>query len=180
MSDAPTPDETRRFDRKFIGVSAAAAATPMLAGALARKASAAPAAQIEEATIAQLQALTTNGGLTAHSLVQSYLQRIDVIDRRGGLNSILELNPGAADIAKQLDAERKAGRVRGPLHGIPVTLKGNIDTGDKMQTTAGSLALAGAAATQDAGLRSSTSPRATRSVCRSGSASWRPPSASRS
>jgi amidase len=151
MSDTPAPDETRRFDRKkFIGMSAAAAATPMVAGAVARRAAAAPAAQLEEATIAQLQAQMVGGGLTAHSLVQGYLTRIDAIDRRGGLNSILELNPDAEAIAKQLDAERRAGRVRGPLHGIPVTLKGNIDTGDKMQTTAGSLALAGAPATQDA------------------------------
>jgi len=151
MSDTPAPDETRRFDRKkFIGMSAAAAATPMVAGAVARSAAAAPAAQLEEATIAQLQADMTGGGLTAHSLVQKYLARIDAIDRRGGLNSILELNPDAEAIAKQLDAERRAGNVRGPLHGIPVTLKGNIDTGDKMQTTAGSLALAGAPATQDA------------------------------
>ena len=151
MSDTPTSDEGRRFDRKkFIGMSAVAAATPMVAGAVARRASAAPAAQLEEATIAQLQAEMTTGGLTAHALVQMYLTRIDAIDRRGGLNSMLELNPDAQSIAKELDAERKAGRVRGPLHGIPITLKGNIDTGDKMQTTAGSLALVGAPAAQDA------------------------------
>ena len=151
MSDVPAPDDARRFDRKkFIGMSAAAAATPMVAGALARGASAAPAAQVEEMTIAQLQAQMTTGGLTAHSLVQSYLTRIDAIDRRGGLNSMLEVNPDAEEIAKQLDAERRAGRVRGPLHGIPVTLKGNIDTHDKMQTTAGSLALVGTPALQDA------------------------------
>jgi Asp-tRNA(Asn)/Glu-tRNA(Gln) amidotransferase A subunit family amidase len=145
MRDIPTPDESLRFDRrKFIGISAAAAATPIVAGTVARRASAAPARQLEEATIAELQAQMTTGGLTAHSLVQMYLTRIDAIDRRGGLNSILQLNPDAQAIAKQLDAERKAGKVRGPLHGIPVTLKGNIDTGDKMETTAGSLALAGA------------------------------------
>ena len=151
MSDTQMPDDSRRFDRKkFIGISAAAAATPIVAGAVVRRAAAAPAAQLEEATIAQLQAQMRGGGLTAHSLVQMYLNRIDAIDRRGGLNAILELNPDADTIAKQLDAERKAGHVRGPLHGIPVTLKGNIDTGDKMQTTAGSLALAGAPAAQDA------------------------------
>jgi amidase len=151
MSDTPAPDGTRRFDRKkFIGISAAAAATPMVAGAFARRASAAPAPQLEEATIAQLQAQMTAGGLTAHSLVQMYLTRIDAVDRRGGLNSMLEVNPEAEEIAKTLDAERKAGHVRGPLHGIPVTLKGNIDTHDKMQTTAGSLALVGTPALQDA------------------------------
>jgi amidase len=131
-------------------MSAAVAATPVVAGAVAKRAAATPGAQLEEATIAQLQSQMTAGGLTSHSLVQMYLTRIDAIDRRGGLNSMLELNPEAEAIAKQLDAERKAGRVRGPLHGIPVTLKGNIDTGDRMQTTAGSLALAGAPATQDA------------------------------
>jgi amidase len=151
MSDTPAPDETRRFDRKkFIGISAAAAATPMVAGAVARRASAAVAAEVEEATIAQLQAQMTAGSLTAHSLVQSYLGRIDAIDRRGGLNSILQLNPDAEAIARRLDTERKAGRVRGPLHGIPVAIKGNIDTSDKMRTTAGSLALVGAAPSQDA------------------------------
>jgi amidase len=151
MGDTPVPDETRRFDRKkFIGISAAAAASPMVAGTLVRSASAAPFKEVEEVTIAELQQQMTNGSLTAHSLVQKYLTRIDAIDRRGELNSILELNPDAEDIAKQLDAERKSGHVRGPLHGIPVTLKGNIDTGDKMQTTAGSLALAGAPALQDA------------------------------
>ncbi len=132
----------------FLKVSAAAAAAPA-ALSLARAAQAAPAADVEEATIAGLQAQMTNGGLTSHALVQKYLQRIDAIDRKGGLNSVLELNPDAESIAKQLDAERKAGHVRGPLHGIPVMLKGNIDTADKMQTTAGSLALAGPAAPQD-------------------------------
>jgi amidase len=151
MSETPSArDEARRFDRKqFVGMGAAAAATPMVAGALARTARAAPFQEIEEATITQLQAQMAGGGLTSHQLVQKYLTRIDAVDRRGGLNSILEVNPEAEAIAKQLDAERRAGRVRGPLHGIPITLKGNIDTGDKMQTTAGSLALVGAPAPQD-------------------------------
>src|SRR2546428_1150313 len=106
MSDTQMPEDNRRFDRKkFIGISAAAAATPIVAGAVVRRAAAAPAAQLEEATIAQLQAQMTGGGLTAHSLVQMYLNRIDAIDRRGGLNSILELNTDADAIAKQLDAE---------------------------------------------------------------------------
>src|SRR3989441_3345958 len=89
-----------------------------------------------------------NGGLTALSLVQKYLARINVIDR--GLNSIIETNPEAEAIAKALDAERRAGHVRGPLHGIPVLLKDNVDTHDRMQTGAGSIALVGTAPSQDA------------------------------
>ena len=123
-----------RYNRKkFLGMTAAAAATPAVAGIVARRASAAaPAAQLEEATIVQLQAAMAAGSLTAHSLVQKYLTRIDAIDRRGGLNSVLELNPDAEAIAKSLDQERKAGHVRGPLHGIPVMVKGNIDTQAKV------------------------------------------------
>jgi amidase len=142
-------ERSNGMDRgRFLKLGAAAAATPA-ALSLARTARAAPAAQLEEATIAQLQAQMTNGGLTSHSLVQMYLGRIDAIDRKAGLNSVLELNPDAQDIAKQLDAERQAGHVRGPLHGIPVMIKGNIDTADKMQSTAGSLALVGQPAPQD-------------------------------
>ncbi|TML20422.1 MAG: amidase [Actinobacteria bacterium] len=133
---------------RFLKLGAAAAAAPA-ALSLTRAAKAAPAPQLEEATIAQLQAQMTTGGLTSLSLVQMYLTRIDAIDRRGGLNSVLALNPDAQDIAKQLDAERKAGHVRGPLHGIPVMVKANIDTADKLQTTAGSLALVGQPAPQD-------------------------------
>lgn len=145
MSD----ERSNGMDRgRFLKLGAAAAAAPA-ALSLARAAKAAPAPQLEEATIAQLQAQMTTGGLTSLSLVQMYLTRIDAIDRRGGLNSVIELNPDAQDIAKQLDAERKAGHVRGPLHGIPVMVKANIDTADKLQTTAGSLALVGQPAPQD-------------------------------
>ena len=145
MSD----ERSNGMDRgRFLKLGAAAAAAPA-ALSLTRAAKAAPAPQLEEATIAQLQAQMTNGGLTSYSLVQAYLGRIDAIDRKGGLNSVLELNPDAQDIAKQLDAERKAGHVRGPLHGIPVMVKANIDTADKLQTTAGSLALVGQPAPQD-------------------------------
>ena len=127
------------------------------AGAQEPAASAASAAlsdkalQIVEATIAQMQAAMTRGGTTSVDLVNTYLERIASIDESGPrVNSVLELNPDARRIAHQLDRERKQGHVRGPLHGIPVMLKGNIDTGDKMETTAGSLALAGAPAHQDA------------------------------
>ncbi len=83
------------------------------------------------------------GDLTARGLVEYYLDRIDETDRSGpALNSIIELNPDALGIAEKLDLERKESGPRGPLHGIPVVLKANIDTGDRMATTAGSLALA--------------------------------------
>jgi amidase len=140
------------FDRKkFIGIGAAAAATPLIVDRLADTAfGQGPAQQLEEVTIAQLQAEMSAGRLTAHQLVQQYLTRIDAIDRRGPrLNSVLEVNPDAEEIARSLDRERRAGRVRGPLHGIPILIKGNIDTGDRMQTSAGSLALVGSPARQD-------------------------------
>ncbi len=106
----------------------------------------APAPQIEEATIADLQAAMTAGSLTALSLVRMYLTRIRSLDQSGPrLNSILEVNPDAEAIAMALDAERRQGIVRGPLHGIPIVLKDNIDTADAMVTAAGSLALVGAA-----------------------------------
>ncbi|MFL6263307.1 MAG: amidase [Thermoanaerobaculia bacterium] len=109
------------------------------------------ATQIEEATIAELQAAMTRGGLTSLALVNMYLERIATVDESGPtVNSILEVNPDARRIARQLDRERKNGQVRGPLHGIPVLLKGNIDTADRMTTTAGSLALLGDPPHQDA------------------------------
>jgi amidase len=111
----------------------------------------APATQVEEATIAQLQAAMTSGQLTALALVNMYLARIEALDRRGpAVNSVVEINPQVRDIARRLDRERRDGHLRGPLHGIPILLKENIDTGDRMQTTAGSLALLGHPAPQDA------------------------------
>jgi len=116
----------------------------------ARGFSAAPFA-LEEATLADLQAGMTAGRLTARSITQQYLDRIAELDRQGPtLRHLLETNPDALSIADTLDQERKAGRVRGPLHGIPILLKDNIDTADRMTTTAGSLALAGSIPLQDA------------------------------
>ena len=95
----------------------------------------------------------TSGELTARGLVEMYLGRIQDVDRGGPrLNSIIELNPDAEAIADSLDAERKSGVSRGPLHGIPILIKDNIDTHDRMQTTAGSLALEGSIAARDAGI----------------------------
>src|SRR4051812_10069779 len=97
-----------------------------------------------EATIDDLQRRMAAGELTAHELTLAYLNRIAEIDQSGPrLNAIIELNPDALAIAGTLDAERMAGRVRGPLHGIPVLIKDNIATADAMETTAGSLALIG-------------------------------------
>jgi amidase len=92
-----------------------------------------------------------SGAYTARSIAERLLTRIDEIDRRGpAVNSIIELNPDALAIADGCDQERRAGRVRGPLHGIPILLKDNIDTADKMHTSAGSLALAESVASRDA------------------------------
>jgi len=98
--------------------------------------------QLEEATVAALQTAMKSGQTTARRIAQGYLTRIAAIDKK--LNSIIELNPDALTIADQMDRERNGGKVRGPLHGIPVVIKDNIDTADKMKTTAGSLALADA------------------------------------
>jgi len=109
-----------------------------------------PPTRFNEATVADLQAQMAAGRLTSVDLTNFYLMRIKQLDENGpGLNSIIELNPDALAIAASADAERQRGMVRGPLHGIPVLLKDNIDTGDQMQTTAGSLALAGAPAVRD-------------------------------
>jgi amidase len=107
--------------------------------------------ELSEATIDSLQQKMQTGSVTSKSITQAYLKRIKEIDQNGPkLNSVIELNPDALTIAAAMDAERKAGKVRGPMHGIPVLIKDNIDSGDKMQTTAGSLALAGNHAKKDA------------------------------
>jgi len=104
----------------------------------------------DEVTIPRLEEAFANGKLSSASLVRHYLRRIDQIDRSGpSLNSVIEVNPDAFDIARGLDKEHKSGRVRGPLHGIPILLKDNIDTHDRMMTTAGSLALLGSIAPRD-------------------------------
>jgi len=109
--------------------------------------------ELEEATVATLQQRMEGGLDSAASLVEKYLARIESIDRAGPkINSIIELNPDALSIAQQLDAERRADQVRGPLHGIPVVIKDNIDTADRMMTTAGSLAMVGAKPLDDSPL----------------------------
>jgi amidase len=109
-----------------------------------------PEFPIEEATVATLQAAMQSGRLTAESLATIYIRRIQAIDRSGPtLRSVQELNPDALAIAKALDEERRAKGPRGPMHGIPVLLKDNIATADRMETTAGALALVGARPRQD-------------------------------
>ena len=106
---------------------------------------------LEEATLADLQAGMTSGRMTSISITRQYIARIEELDRKGPtLRHVLEINPDARAIADSLDRERKSGRVRGPLHGIPILLKDNIDTADRMTTTAGSLALEGSIPLQDA------------------------------
>jgi len=107
--------------------------------------------KLQAATIAQLQAAMAGGQLSARSLVERYIARIRALDQHGPrVNSVLELNPDAPEIAEQLDEERSWKGPRGPLHGIPILLKDNVDTHDRMMTTAGSLALVGQPPAQDA------------------------------
>lgn len=106
---------------------------------------------MNELTISEIQQKLTSGELTSQDLTRYYLERIQSIDCSGPtLNSIIEINPEAVAIAEKLDAERSTRNIRGPLHGIPIILKDNIDTHDRMTTTAGSLALEGSIAAQDA------------------------------
>jgi amidase len=106
--------------------------------------------RIEEASIAQLQAAMASGRLTSEAITREYIARILAFDQGGpDVNSVMEINPDAIRLAREADQMRRRGKVLGPLHGIPVLLKGNIDTGDRMQTTAGSLGLAGAPALRD-------------------------------
>ena len=107
----------------------------------------------EESTIDDLQRRMKSGEISSRSLTEAYLARIEEIDKHGpGVNSIIELNPDAMSIAQALDKERKQKGARGPLHGIPVLIKDNIDTADLMQTTAGSLALVGSKPIADSGV----------------------------
>lgn len=107
--------------------------------------------ELNEITVDELQEKMKNGTHTSRSITELYLKRIEAIDKNGpALNAIIEINPDALAIADAMDAERKAGKIRGPLHGIPVLIKDNIDTADKMMTTAGALALSGHIADKDA------------------------------
>jgi amidase len=141
--------------RGFLGYAtlgtAVALARPVTSLAQTSTAAAVPPFELDEITVAQLQEGMTSGRWTAVAIAEAYLARIDAIDKRGpAINAIIELNPDALSIARALDVERKEKGPRGPLHGIPVLIKDNIDTGDRMHTTAGSLALAENIASRDA------------------------------
>jgi amidase len=134
--------------RSFLRVGGAAGALSVLA----RRAwsEPGPSFELEEATLAGLQDRMNAGSLDARTLTRAYLDRIDALDRRGpALRSVIETNPEVLTIALALDQERKEKGPRGPLHGIPVLVKDNIDTADQMTTTAGSLALRGSIPAQD-------------------------------
>ena len=106
--------------------------------------------ELDEMTIAELQDGMKSGKFTSRSIVKKYLDRIDDIDKKGpAINAVIEINPDAVAIAESLDRERKEKGARGPLHGIPILIKDNIDTADRMMTTAGSLALLGSTPSQD-------------------------------
>lgn len=142
--------------RDFLQVGALAGAGASLSGTAAARTTpqsdnARVPDDLNEATIAQLQAAMASHRLTSAELTAFYLRRISALDEHGPhLNSIIEINPDAQAIAHAMDTQRRQGQVLGPLHGIPIILKDNIDTGDRMQTTAGSFALAGRPALQDA------------------------------
>ncbi|MCC7261253.1 MAG: amidase [Candidatus Latescibacteria bacterium] len=138
--------------RAFLAQGLAAGALALLPSS-AQGAETMPDFPFEELTIAQLQAAQQAGQTSAAELTGQYLRRIEALDHSGPhLNAVIELNPEALTLAAALDQERRHRGPRGPLHGIPVLLKDNIDTGDRMQTTAGSLALAGSIAARDATL----------------------------
>jgi len=157
----PMQSNTRRnFLRAGVTATLATAAYPALSLARVAEpshASAIPAQdfnhdfELDEITVDALHKAFEAGQYTSRSVTEKYLARIQEIDKAGPrVNAIIEINPDALQIAEQLDRERKAKGPRGPLHGIPILIKDNIDTGDRMQTTAGSLALAGALAPNDA------------------------------
>ena len=158
--NVPGPELPAR--RKFIqasllaGASAAVlsprssfGASPNVSPAFQAKSSAG-SFELDEITVGELQEGMTSGRFTAHSISEKYLARIDAIDKHGPVvNCVIEVNPDALEIAKGLDKERKQKHLRGPLHGIPILIKDNIDTSDRMMTTAGSLALVGSKPPKD-------------------------------
>jgi amidase len=150
--------KTAALDRRTLFRYAGAGGVMALLPATAGRSTPPPAAEaaktepfeLEEATILDLQKRMVSGEDSARSLTEKYIARIEALDRHGPeLRSVLEVNPDALAIAEKLDEERKAGRVRGPLHGIPILIKDNIGTADRMTTTAGSLALEGSIPSSD-------------------------------
>ncbi len=156
MHSSKSNSSRRKFLQTTITIGATSAIYPALGAA--REITTAPGRptpevkpfELDEITIPELQEGMKSGKFTARSLVEKYSERIDEIDKRGpAVNAVIEMNPDAASIAEALDQERKAKGPRGPLHGIPVLIKDNIDTADRMMTTAGSLALVGSKPPKD-------------------------------
>ena len=146
-------NESRRtFLKTGLTAAAGAAAFPQwLRGQAQSPQTNTVSVNLDEASLDTLRAYLEGGQFTAHTLSQYYLSRIDEVDRAGPrLNSVIEVNPEALGIADDLDRERRAKGSRGPLHGIPVLIKDNIASADRMQTTAGSLALVGSRPPKDA------------------------------
>jgi amidase len=153
-------ESPHRSRRSFLQTSliggVSAAVVPALAGERtvtskpSPRAAQVPAFEFDEITIADLHDDMKSGKHSARSIAEKYLARIDALDKKGpAINAVIELNPDALAIADAMDKERKAGKVRGSLHGIPILIKDNIDTADKMMTTAGSLALVGSKPPRD-------------------------------
>jgi amidase len=156
MRPSSLDSSRRKFLQRAVHVSAAAAVYPALGAAREISQPAKPVTaevkpfELDEITISELQDGMNSGKFTARSLVEKYRSRIEEIDKRGpAVNAVIELNPEAEAIADALDQERKARGARGPLHGVPVLIKDNIDTADRMMTTAGSLALVGSKPPKD-------------------------------
>jgi amidase len=161
MPEHPEPVDRRAFLSRAAVLGAAAAGGVPLPALVSTRAgdpapkpgagsASAPPFELEEVTVAELQAGMTSGRYTARGIAEQYLARIAAMDRAGpSLQSIIETNPDALALAEELDRERAAKGARGPLHGVPVLLKDNIDTADRMTTTAGSLALEGSIAPRD-------------------------------
>ena len=154
-ADPRPPLDRRGFVHAAVAGGAAALAAsawpPAAHGGSGPAPLAADGADLAEVGVADLQAGMRTGRYTARGLTEQYLARIATLDASGAaLNAVIERNPDALAIAARLDAERRAGRVRGPLHGVPVLIKDNVDTADRMRTSAGSLALAESIAPRDA------------------------------
>ena len=155
MSPKKNSPSRRRFLQASLIGGVSATVLPALAAAReietpAPAAPDVPSFELDEISISDLQDGMKSGKFTAKAIAEKYLARIDALDKKGpAINSIIELNPDALAAAEAMDKERQAGKIRGPLHGVPILIKDNIDTADRMMTTAGSLALVGAKPPQD-------------------------------
>jgi amidase len=147
--DGSSSSSRRQFLQSTVIGGLAVAVAPALAHGEQNATPQIPSFELDELTVRELQQGMSSGKFSARALTEKYLARIDAVDKRT-INSVIEVNPDALAIAEQLDRERKAKGPRGPLHGIPVLIKDNIGTHDRMMTTAGSLALQGSVPPRDA------------------------------